>query len=403
MPEAFNPAAWMLPIFTVAIAIEWWVTRKADNYHVTTALSDLGTGGVFQGLELLLHFALLPAYHWLFTHASVTSWADGSPWMWAVALIGVDLLFYWWHRLSHVVHALWAVHGVHHQSEDFNLAVALRQPAFEPLTWFPFAACIALLGVPLYVYLISYGLNRFYQFWVHTELVDRLGPLELVLNTPSHHRVHHAVQEQYLDRNYGGVLIIWDRLFGTFEREQERPLYGTTVPLRSANPVWGNFKIFADIVTRAGQGTSLKHTWHAWFGHPAWQPPGAPAYTGAKRTDDGYEKYRPSPTRSGLLYIALHFAIIGGLTSPLLEAEPTLGVLEVVLAAGALILGQLTLCAVAERRAWAVPVDALRWAMLIAALALALPTTMPSAPLLWPLAALATLGFLSQIALWRRP
>ena len=211
MDGEYNWAALAVPIFLGATLLEAWIARKRrqDLYAFGTALSDLACGTVFQAGELVLKLGFVAAYVWLFEHARLVTWDESGPWPWVLGIVGVDFLFYWWHRVSHVVNVLWAVHGVHHQSEDYNLAVALRQPLFEPVTWFVFYAPLALLGVSPVVYLAAYGINRFYQFWIHTQVVDK-GPgwVEWLLNTPSHHRVHHGVNEQYLDKNYGAVLIL---------------------------------------------------------------------------------------------------------------------------------------------------------------------------------------------------
>ena len=141
----------------------------------------------------------------------------------------------------------WAVHAVHHQSEDLNLAVALRQPAFEALTIIPFHLPLALIGVDPAVYVACYAIDLIYQFWIHTELVGKLGRLEKLLNTPSCHRVHHGINPKYLDKNFGGILVIWDRLFGTYQPEEELAVYGVTHALASYNPLWANLAPFRDI------------------------------------------------------------------------------------------------------------------------------------------------------------
>src|SRR5690606_31238042 len=152
-----------------------------------------------------------------------------------------DFAYYWWHRASHRISFLWAAHVVHHQSEDYNLAVALRQAWFTSLSSWVLNLPLAFLGVPPLVYGVCAALNTLYQFWIHTRLVGKLGPLEWVLNTPSHHRVHHGIDAPYLDTNYGGVFIVFDRLFGTFVEETHEPRYGTLDPIRSFDPVWANF------------------------------------------------------------------------------------------------------------------------------------------------------------------
>ncbi|MEM6997266.1 MAG: sterol desaturase family protein, partial [Myxococcota bacterium] len=201
-----NPIALAVPVFGLAIAGEWWLARKrgrAASYDFGVAAADIGCGALYQALELVLRIAVVGAYTLCYEHGRLFEWDPASVWPWVIGLLGVDLAYYAWHRLSHVVNALWAVHAVHHHSEDYNLAVALRQPLAEPLTWMPFFCVFALLGIPVEVVLVSFALNMFYQFWLHTELVTRLPrPVEWLFNTPSHHRAHHGIEPEYLDKNY---------------------------------------------------------------------------------------------------------------------------------------------------------------------------------------------------------
>ena len=166
-------------------------------------------------------------------------------WTWVIALLLVDLLWYSYHRSSHRIRVLWAMHQAHHSSVHFNYTTALRQkwnPWGELLFWVP----LPLLGMPPWMIFFVFSLNLVYQFWVHTETIPKLWrPIELVFNTPSHHRVHHASDAEYLDRNYGGILIVWDRLFGTFREEQQRPTYGLTHPVTTFNPFRLQYAEFA--------------------------------------------------------------------------------------------------------------------------------------------------------------
>ncbi len=155
----------------------------------------------------------------------------------AVAILGWDFLYYWNHRLSHESRWLWAVHVAHHSSERYNLSTALRQPVAEGVTLTVPFGVLGLLGVRPALIEHARGINLIYQFWIHTETIRRLGRLEKVLNTPSHHRVHHGSNRQYLDRNHGSILILWDRLFGTFEEEDERVVYGLTRNIDTYNPL----------------------------------------------------------------------------------------------------------------------------------------------------------------------
>lgn len=240
---------WAIPFFVVLLVLEVAVLRRGEAAEAAlagdaTVAGDLprrmgysrrdtrtslvmGTGSlVIGGAWKLVELALLG---WV---ATLTPLDLGTGWQaWLVALVGVDLMYYAYHRSGHEIRLLWASHVVHHSSNRYNLSTALRQPWLTQHTVLFFVP-VALVGVPAELVLASYALNLVYQFWIHTEAIDRMwAPVEAVFNTPSHHRVHHGSQSQYLDRNYGGVLIVWDRLFGTFEPEGERVRYGLTTPL----------------------------------------------------------------------------------------------------------------------------------------------------------------------------
>lgn len=182
----------------------------------------------------------------------------GGPLPWAVAIAGWDFLYYWNHRFMHEVRALWAIHVVHHSSERYNLSTALRQPVADVLgLWLPYGV-MARFGIRPYVLTQARALNLLYQYWVHTEVIRSLGKAEEVLNTPSHHRVHHGSQRQYIDRNHGSILIVWDRLFGTFEREDERVVYGLTTNIDTYNPVTVATHEYRDIVRDVAASTTWR-------------------------------------------------------------------------------------------------------------------------------------------------
>jgi sterol desaturase/sphingolipid hydroxylase (fatty acid hydroxylase superfamily) len=233
---------WAIPGFLALIGLEVAVLRRGEQaerrllgYSAADTRTSLTMGGLSLVVGLGWKLAELAILTWA---ASLSPWDLGHGWVaWLVALVGVDLMYYWDHRAGHEVRLLWAAHVVHHSSPRYNLSTALRQPwltAYSTLFFVP----VALLGVPAEVVVAAYAINLLYQFWIHTEAVDRLwAPVEAVFNTPSHHRVHHGSQSQYLDRNYAGILIVWDRLFGTFEPEGERVRYGLTKPLKSYAPL----------------------------------------------------------------------------------------------------------------------------------------------------------------------
>jgi sterol desaturase/sphingolipid hydroxylase (fatty acid hydroxylase superfamily) len=193
-------------------------------------------------------------------------------WVWVALFLADDVSYYWFHRVSHESRVFWASHVVHHSSQHYNLSTALRQ-TWVPMTYFPFWMWMPLVGFPVWMVLLAQSWSLIYQFWIHTERVRRLpAPLEAVLNTPSHHRVHHGSNQVYLDRNYGGILIVWDRLFGTFEPEGERVRYGLTKNVGSFNPVRVAFHEYAAI----GRDLRRCRTWRDRFGvllrGPGWSP-----------------------------------------------------------------------------------------------------------------------------------
>jgi sterol desaturase/sphingolipid hydroxylase (fatty acid hydroxylase superfamily) len=208
-------------------------------------------------------------------------------WTWALAILGVDVLFYWAHRVAHRVRLVWATHQAHHSSEYFNFATALRQKwnnSAEIVAWLP----LPLLGVPPALVFFGFSVSLVYQFFVHTERVDKLWrPLELVLNTPSHHRVHHGSDPEYLDHNYGGILIVWDRLFGSFQPELHRPTYGLTTPVGTHRIVRLQTHEYAAIVRDVRRAPSLRDKLGYVFGPPGWRSDQIPAAAGvASRVPD---------------------------------------------------------------------------------------------------------------------
>jgi sterol desaturase/sphingolipid hydroxylase (fatty acid hydroxylase superfamily) len=195
-----------------------------------------------------------------------------GPWALALAVVGWDFIYYWNHRLMHEVRYLWAVHVVHHSSEHYNLSTALRQPVADSVSVSLPYGVLCLAGVSPGLVAAARGINLLYQFWIHTEAIGRLGPPEAVLNTASHHRVHHGSNSEYLDRNHGSILIVWDRLFGTFEREERAPVYGITKNIDSFNPAriasHEYLDMMADVSRSRGWGERLSHVARG----PGWAP-----------------------------------------------------------------------------------------------------------------------------------
>jgi len=260
-----------IPLFGIFIALEWWIAnrRKVKVYRLFDAIADLSCG-ISQQLCLLVSQApLLVLYAYVQQNYAIWSF-EKSLGTFAIAWLVNDFLYYWWHRASHRINWLWALHVVHHQSEDFNLAVALRQAMFTHASAMFFYAPMAFMGFDGLTFGVVLALNTLVQFWIHTELIRKCGPIEWLFNTPSHHRVHHGINDQYLDTNYAGFLIIWDKLFGSFVPEDEEVVYGITKPLASFNPFWANLHYFAELAQRSWHLERWRDKVWVWWAPPEW-------------------------------------------------------------------------------------------------------------------------------------
>ncbi|MDO9518933.1 MAG: sterol desaturase family protein [Pseudohongiella sp.] len=264
-----------VPVFLLLILVELVVNhyRKAGVYRLNDAVASMSTGMLSQTMGFATRFVGFLAYSALWTvlpHGEVTM----SPLLWVVAFVFYDFCYYWNHRAQHTINVLWGIHVVHHQSEEYNLTTALRQPFNGFLIGSVFYLPMLFIGFPPEVIVTVGSLNLIYQYWVHTRLINTLGWMEKVFVTPMNHRVHHAINDPYIDRNFGGVFILWDRLFGTYQAElAEHPCaYGVRKALHSWNPFFANAHVHWQL---------LKDSWHAerwqdkfriWFMPTGWRP-----------------------------------------------------------------------------------------------------------------------------------
>ncbi|MCP4825625.1 MAG: sterol desaturase family protein [Shimia sp.] len=259
-----------LAILVIEIA-EAWFKGSLKGKTWLEMLASASTQVPFLLLEATMMTAL---YFGLYVFSeTVVSWhlPTTLPWI-VLAVLIADLTYYWEHRIAHRVRILWTQHAVHHSSRDYNIVTAVRFGPLESLWSFIAHIPMILVGFSPDVVLGSVILVQAYQTWLHTELIGKLGPLEWVLNTPSHHRVHHGCDNKYLDKNYGGILIVWDRLFGSFQVEEERPRYGLTTDFDSQNlvKVWfSELPVLWRDIKRAKTGREL---WGRLFGPPGWKP-----------------------------------------------------------------------------------------------------------------------------------
>lgn len=267
-----------IPGFIVLLSLEAWFSYKEnkDFYEPkdTWTSLGLGIGNVLVGFVTKAMIFGLFVFIYQFRLFSLN---DSKWWYWVLIFFADDFSYYWFHRTAHSINWFWASHVVHHSSQHYNLAAALRQTWTGNLTAsFLFWAWMPLVGFhPLWI-LFMQQISLIYQFWIHTETVDKLPkPLEFIFNTPSHHRVHHGSDVKYLDRNHAGILIIWDRLFGTFQPEEERPTYGLTKNIQSFNPVVVALKTWSELFGTAIRSGSVKNAINYFIRPPGWSHDGS--------------------------------------------------------------------------------------------------------------------------------
>jgi len=272
------------PVFFLLIAIEFAVGRARarrgtgrDTYRLADALNSIGLGMLSQISAVLTGLLRIGIYSAVYSavalfplEAAKEFWTTWYGWL--LALVFYDFCYYWLHRMGHESAVLWAAHVVHHQSQHYNLSTALRQTSSGALFSWIFYLPMAVAGVPPLVFGVVALIDLLYQFWVHTEQVGKLGWFDRWFCSPSNHRVHHAVNDSYLDRNYGGILIVWDRMFGTFREEDERCVYGTRGELRSWDPLWANAEVYWALARDSWHAKSWADKLRVWLKPPGWRP-----------------------------------------------------------------------------------------------------------------------------------
>jgi len=264
--------AFALPIFLLLMGIEYVIARfrYPTLYEIKDFSTNLNCGLFEETCCLPLKGLLIFCYYTIYENHALFVINPKSPMNWVLLWISIDFFYYWFHRASHRINFLWIGHSVHHQSEYYNLSVALRQGIGQTLFSWVFYLPLAWLGFPTWMFLIVSSSNTLYQFWIHTPLIKHLGWFESIFNTPSHHRVHHGKNPEYIDKNYAGSLIIWDKLFGTFEKETVPAEYGTTAPLNSWNPFYANVRTLTDLLYYGKYLNSLTSRILIFFRSPEW-------------------------------------------------------------------------------------------------------------------------------------
>jgi sterol desaturase/sphingolipid hydroxylase (fatty acid hydroxylase superfamily)/uncharacterized membrane protein YhhN len=306
------------PVFLALIAIEfaWGWARKRNTYRLNDAINSISLGMLSETSNVLTQLLRVGIYGAVYTTVSLvpieearefwTSWYG-----WLLALLFYDFCYYWRHRAGHECAIFWAAHVVHHQSQDYNLSTALRQSSSNFLLDWMFYLPMAVAGVPPLVFAVVALVDLLYQFWVHTEHVPKLGWFDRWFCSPSNHRVHHAVNDGYLDRNYGGVLIVWDRLFGSFREEDEKCVYGTRSPLNSWDPLWSNAEVYWSLAKDSWHARSWLDKLRVWFKAPGWRPADVASRFPKPAFDIGkMERYHPPVSRAVAWFGAIQFVLL---------------------------------------------------------------------------------------------
>jgi len=265
-----------IPVFLLMIGAEmvYGLLKGKNNYRLNDTITSINIGLISRFPTILnLGFQGL-TFSYIAKNLNLFQLPVNSIFTWIFAFILYDFLYYWMHRIHHEFKLLWATHVVHHHGEEFNLSTALRQTSTGFLWKWIFFLPILLVGIPSSVFVAVGGLNLIYQFWVHTEHIGKMGWYEKIFITPSNHRIHHAKNPEYIDRNYGGVFILWDRLFGTYceERDDLKPIYGTVVPLQSWNPFWANIEVFVSMIKDSYHTKKWQNKIKIWFAKTNWRP-----------------------------------------------------------------------------------------------------------------------------------
>ena len=406
-----NLIALAAPFFLLALlmelAIDRW--RGTGYYRSNDAINSLSAGilsetmGYFTKILQYTIWGLVLSNFALFDIQR--SWFDGSAsgiGLWILAAVLWDFCYYWNHRLGHEISVLWAAHAVHHQSEEYNLSTALRQSSSGFIFGWIFYVPLFLIGFPADVLITVAAINLIYQFWVHTQQIRRLGVLDRIFVTPSNHRVHHAQNASYIDKNYGGIFILWDRLFGTFteESDDEPVVFGVRKALANWNPIWANLQVYDYLLFDAKNTRRWRDKLGIWFRRTGWRPADVAAAFPKQSVDlRQFRKYDPPVSGNRRTYVMTQFGVVVLTVLLIFEAFASVGV-ELVLVPCILLWTQLyTLGLLNENRPYAARFEVLRLVFVLPIGLLALDVTLLAmTPLLWSIVSVYILGSL----LWLR-
>ncbi len=357
-----NPIVLSIPIFFILIGVEIVVERLMNRklYRLPDSIANLSCGTTSQLSGIFLKVLAVGIYELLYANFALTHW-DKNWIYWVSLFLLVDFAYYWGHRLSHEINLFWGGHVVHHQSEEYNLSVALRQSSFQTVWTFSFYLPLAIAGFDTADFILISAFNLLYQFWIHTEVINRMGWFEYVFNTPSHHRVHHGRDPKYIDKNHAGTLIIWDRMFGTFKEEEERPTYGITKPIDSWNGIWANFSHYAVMAQEIKTIPSVSDKIRYLFNKPGWLPKSMGGYRPAPPVDKAhYHKYDTPAPADLSYYVLFQFVVCLAGTAYFLFNQPAFSLLQKAVVSVLISISVVNCGVLFEHRKWVVISEWLR-------------------------------------------
>lgn len=347
------------PVFFLLIGIEFMVARwqRMDVYNnAADAISSLSSGIANATVAALGIGVALVSYSWMLEHFAIFHFDTLTPVTWVLVLLGLDFAGYWGHRLSHTWNFLWQMHVIHHSSEEFNLPCALRQTVTGQLlqVFTILGLPLAILGVPFEIIAVVGLVHLFYQYWYHTQLIGNLGWLERIIVTPEQHAIHHAINPEYIDKNFGQWLSIWDRMFGTFQAKIPgiEPVFGVTQPVRSWNPLKIDFMIWTQMLRDMFTTRSLSQMLGVLVSRTGQRPADAAALHPAEKIDDVYhfQKYKPELGRPAFRLCVVEFLLAVFLLLFFFSQITSLGRSEVLMFGGFILLHIATYTTVMEGR-----------------------------------------------------
>lgn len=363
LSEALLVSALAGPYFLGGIFLELAVAKRRglSLHHTPDTITSIACGALMQALAVPLRIVVFGAFAAIGTRFALFRITTADLWAWPLCFVLMDHNYYWFHRLSHRVSFLWAAHEVHHQSEEFNLPAALRQSVLQESFVAPFYWPLALLGFPVEMLVFCIFVSGMYQYWIHTRLIDRMpGWFEAILNTPSQHRVHHAIDPEYVDKNYAGTFCVWDRLYGTFRREEAPPTYGTVVPLGRFDVLEANLDGWRKIARHLRRGGL-----HALVAPPEWTPDGIATIPEARGHQKKLRKETSKAQKNRLVLVLAVTSALAGLANAHAEREGALATLPLTLW---LVAAVLSLGPMIEEASPPRVLAILRWALLPVAL-----------------------------------